>query len=344
MRGGDAADLSPLTPAPRGNMRDIKGIPAKVKNDLEGIETALRENLNPHLDLIRETAGHILFSGGKRLRPLLTVLSARLCGYTGNDDKNFSVIFEYLHAASLLHDDIVDGAAFRRGKPVAHSIWGSTTAVLVGDFLLARSLSLAVKTQSMKVIAVIAEITEQMSRGELHQLVKKGDADLSEAEYMEIIRCKTAVLISAACRVGALIAGVGEQEELALSEYGLNMGIAFQMADDLLDYTADSKTLGKEVGADLKEGKLTLPVIYSLKAADPETRVRMEDIIKNKNFSVQSFETLLNMLKSHGGIEYTEQKAAAHISSAKTALSIFNNSKTKEIMGHIADYALKRKM
>lgn len=326
-------------------MRDIKqGIIAKVKDDLEGIETALRENLDPHLDLIRDAAGHILFSGGKRLRPLLTVLSARLCGYTGNDDRNFSTMFEYLHAASLLHDDIVDGATLRRGKPVVHSIWGSTAAVLVGDFLLARSLSLAVKTGSMKVIAVISEITEQMSRGELHQLAKKGDADLSEAEYMEIIRCKTAVLISAACRVGALIAGAGEQEEAALAEYGLNMGIAFQMADDLLDYTADSKVLGKEVGADLKEGKLTLPVIYSLKAADAETRVRIEEIIKNKNFSVQSFETLVSILKSHGGIEYTEQTAAAHISKAKTALSIFRKSKTKEILLHTADYALKRKM
>jgi octaprenyl-diphosphate synthase len=326
-------------------MRNIKQeIIAKAKNDLEGIETALRENLNPHLDLIRETAGHILFSGGKRLRPLLMLLSARLCGYTGNEDKNFSAIFEYLHAASLLHDDIVDGAALRRGKPVAHSIWGSTAAVLVGDFLLARSLSLAVKARNMKVIEVISEITEQMSRGELHQLVRKGDTDLSEAEYMEIIRCKTAVLISAACRVGSLIAGAGEPEEAALAEYGLNMGIAFQMADDLLDYTADSKTLGKEVGADLKEGKLTLPVIYSLKAADPETRVRMTEIIKNKNFSVQSFETLVNILKSHGGIKYTEQKAAEHISGAKAALSIFDKSKTKEILLHIADYALKRKM
>ena len=256
-------------------MSNIKHrILALVKDDLKEIETALKENLNPHLDLVSKIAGHILFSGGKRLRPLLMVLSARICGYDGDYDKTFSTIFEYLHAATLLHDDLVDQATLRRGKPVAHSIWDNATTVLVGDFLLARALSIASETELPNVIRIVAEITENMSQGEIHQLMRKGSLDLTEKEYMEIIRRKTAVLFQGACRVSALIAGAPNEKEIALSDYGFNLGIAFQMVDDLLDYTLDTGVLGKEVGADLKEGKLTLPVIYSLKAADAKIEPR----------------------------------------------------------------------
>jgi len=216
--------------------KNIKSkILAGVKNDLDGIEAALLNNLNPYLDLVSQTARHILFSGGKRLRPLLMVLSARLCGYRGDKDIYFSCIFEYLHAATLLHDDLVDGAELRRGKPVAHAEWGSPTAVLVGDFLLARALSIASETGSLRAIKIISKITEDMSEGEIHQLQKRGNLKLSEKEYMEVIRRKTAMLIQGACRVGAVIAAAAQQEENALALYGLNLGLAFQMADDLLD-------------------------------------------------------------------------------------------------------------
>ncbi|MGD9230807.1 MAG: polyprenyl synthetase family protein, partial [Desulfobacterales bacterium] len=215
-------------------MSDTKyKILALVKDDLEAIETALEENLNPYLDLVSQIAKHILFSGGKRLRPLLMVLSARICGYNGNYDKTFSTIFEYLHAATLLHDDLVDQATLRRGHPVAHSIWGNATAVLVGDFLLARSLSIAAKTELPEVIRIVAEITENMSQGEIHQLMKKGRLDFTEEEYMEVIRRKTAVLFQGTCRVSALISGTSKEKETALSDYGFNLGIAFQMVDDL---------------------------------------------------------------------------------------------------------------
>jgi len=237
-------------------MSDLKQeILAMVKDDLAAIEDELERNLNPYLDLISKIAHHILFSGGKRLRPLLMVLSARLCGYEGNYDKTFSIIFEYLHAATLLHDDLIDDAAMRRGKPVAHSIWGNSAAILVGDFLLARSLSISAKTGNIKVIRTIAKITENMSKGEIHQLMRKGDLDISQEEYLEVIRRKTAVLFQGACRISAIIADAPNEKEKALSDYGYNLGLAFQMADDLLDYTSDTKVLGKEVGADLKEGK-----------------------------------------------------------------------------------------
>ena len=325
-------------------MSDLKQeILAMVKDDLAAIEIALEQNLNPYLDLISKVARHILFSGGKRLRPLLMVLSARLCGYKGDYDKTLSTVFEYMHAASLLHDDLIDDASMRRGKPVAHSIWGNSAAILVGDFLLARSLSIAAKTGDMKVIRTIAKITENMSQGEIHQLMRKGELDISEDEYMEVIRRKTAVLFQGACRISAIITAAPNGKEKALSNYGYNLGLAFQMADDLLDYTSDKKALGKEVGADLKEGKLTLPVIYSFKAADMKDRNRMENIIKNEDFSVNDFEILVELLKKYKGISYTQKMAAEHISKAKKALSIFEPSKTKEILIKVADYALNRK-
>jgi len=313
-----------------------------VRPDLEGIESALLQNLNPHIDLVSQTARHILFSGGKRLRPLLTVLSARICGYTGTDTRNFSTVFEYLHAATLLHDDLVDGAALRRGKPVAHSLWGNETAVLVGDFLLSRALSVASKTDRMEVIRVIAEVTEKMSQGEIHQLMRKGKIDLDESEYLEIISSKTAVLIEAACRVGAIIAGADEDKKRSLAAYGLNLGMAFQMADDLLDYTADASVLGKEIGADLKEGKLTLPVIRALAAASPEDRTYMETVINQRDFSADTFRTLVTLLHRYQGIAYTRELADQRIDAAKSALSVFEDSPTKELLTYIAEYAVNR--
>ena len=326
-------------------MPDLKHIIFEaVKDDLAEIEAALEENLTSHLDIVRQAAGHILFSGGKRLRPLLMILAARLCGYTGRADASLSNIFEYIHAATLLHDDLVDEANLRRGKPVAHSIWGNSIAVLVGDFLLARSLSIGVSTGRMEVIQVIASITEEMSQGEIHQLMQKGKLDLSEAEYMEIIRRKTAVLIQGACHVGALIADADSEAAEALSAYGFNLGMAFQMADDLLDYLADTASLGKAVGADLREGKMTLPLIRSLETASPEGRGRMEEIIGNPKFSAREFEELVDMLTACGGISYTKEKAAIYVGNAKKAISGFEASDSKAILLNIADYVLERKV
>lgn len=326
-------------------MPDLKRIIFEaVKDDLAEIEAALEENLTSHLDIVRQTASHILLSGGKRLRPLLMVLSARICGYAGHTDMSLSNIFEYLHAATLLHDDLVDEASLRRGKPVAHSIWGNSIAVLVGDFLLARSLSIIASTGRMEVIRVIANITEEMSQGEIHQLMRKGKLNLSEAEYMEIIRRKTAVLIQGACHVGALIADADAEDADALSSYGFNLGMAFQMADDLLDYLADTASLGKAVGADLREGKLTLPLIRSLETASPEDRDRMEEIIGNPKFSAREFEELTDMLTTCGGISYTKEKAATYVANAKEAISSFEASDSKATLLNIADYVMERKV
>lgn len=324
-------------------MSDLKNrVLSLVQDDLDGIETALLENLRPNLDLVSKVAHHILFSGGKRLRPLLMVLSARLCDYQGDYDKTFSVIFEYLHAATLLHDDLVDGAGLRRGKPASHAVWGNEIAVLVGDFLLARGLAIAAETEEPRIIKIISNITENMSQGEIYQIDRKGKTDLTEAEYMDIIRRKTAVLFQGACRISAILAQASEDKEKALAQYGYHLGMAFQMVDDLLDYTFDTQALGKTVGADLREGKLTLPVIVALHRATFEDSALMEKIIQDETFSRQDFEWLVEKISQYGGFEYTRTLAFEHTAKARRALELFPVSPTRDILSDLAGVALER--
>lgn len=325
-------------------MEDLKNrILGLVADDLVAIEAELERHLNPHLPLVREVAGHILFSGGKRLRPLLLVLAARMCDYRGQYDKTFSISLEYLHAATLLHDDLIDDAEMRRGRPVAHALWGNATTILVGDFLLARALSIAAGTGNIEIIKVVSGITEDMSQGEIQQINRKGDLALSEKEYREIIWRKTAVLFEGACRSAALLAAASPQQTEALSRYGANLGLAFQMADDLIDYTSDTKVLGKNAGADLREGKLTLPVIAALRAADGRDRDRMAAIIRNPAFTTEDFEAFKRLLERYGALVYTREKALEHVRLAKEALALFESSRTAEILHDIADFTLQRR-
>jgi octaprenyl-diphosphate synthase len=292
-----------------------------VRQDLSEIEAALTENLKPYLPMVSHVAKYIMFSGGKRIRPLLMILSARLCGYNGNYDKTLSVVFEYLHAATLLHDDVVDDADVRRGNPVAHSIWGTPATVLVGDFLLARSITIAAETDSVPIIDVLADTTAQMSEGEIHQLLHKGDLSVSETDYMEVISRKTAYLIRAACQVGALLAEAQEEQVQALAEYGYQLGIAFQMADDVLDYTAD--TLNRATGED---------------------RRRLEIIIQDPDIKEEDFEAVLELIKKYDGVEYTRERAQEHIEKAKACLEIFSASNARRLLEQLAEYVLARQM
>jgi len=324
-------------------MSDLKQkLISLVEDDLQDIEAALNQNLNPHVEMVRETAGHLIFSGGKRIRPLLNMLSARICGYTDEFIKKFSTIIEFLHTATLLHDDVVDDATIRRGKPVAHSIWGAPVTVLVGDFLLARALYIAAETENPKIIKVIAGITESMCQGEIIQLIKKGDIRLTEAEYMDVIQQKTGFLIQGACQTGAILADAPIEVENKLSEYGYHIGIVFQIADDLLDYTSDTKVLGKAIGADLKEGKLTLPIIHTLENAGAKDRAWMKKMITDKNFTDNEFEKLIQLMHDTGGIRYCREIAEKHIRDAKSIIASFPSSKTTETLLMIADYTLNR--
>jgi octaprenyl-diphosphate synthase len=325
-------------------LKDLKQrIIAAVADDLGAVEAALGDNLNPHFELVRQVAGHILYAGGKRLRPLLMVLAARICGYRGDHAAKYAVIFEYLHAATLLHDDVVDGGELRRGAPTAHRQWDPPTAVLTGDFLLARALALAALTGLPAVIETIAAITEQMSQAEIEQLARKGDLNLTEAEYLDVIRCKTAVLFQGACRVGGLISACRQEQVQTLGDYGHHLGMAFQMADDLLDYTMDTNTLGKKAGADLREGKLTLPVIFTLQQAGVQEHKWMTELIQAGDFTPAQFERLIDLLHKNGGISYTRRCAAAHVQKAKAALEIFPAGAERAVLEDIADYALVRR-
>ena len=325
--------------------KDIKKeIMALAGPDLSLVEQALEENLTPNLDLVRQVAGHLLFAGGKRLRPLLMIHAARMCGFKTGQEVEFSTIFEYLHAATLLHDDVVDGSDTRRGKPCAHTLWDAPTVVLTGDFLLATALVIAARTKSSRVIEVIAQITADMSQGEILQMQKKGETDLTEAEYNEIIERKTAVLIQGGCRTGAIVAKSDQAQETAMKDYGWHLGMAFQMADDLLDYTATAEQLGKNPGADMREGKLTLPLIYSLEKANAQDREWMLAAMAQPQFNQEEFQDLKEFLTRLGGIEYTNNRALAHVHSAKTALNIFPESDSKKLLEMIADYSILRKV
>jgi len=326
-------------------MNDLKKkILSENENDLEKIEAELSENLKPYLDLVSDVARHILFAGGKRLRPLLLVLCAKLCGYNDDYAKTVSTALEYLHAATLLHDDIVDDAVLRRGKKVAHSVYGNAITVLVGDFLLARALAICADSGKIRVIHIISNLTENMSTGEVHQLMRKGDVSLTEDEYLEVIRRKTAVLFEAACTISAVISDAPQEKEKALADFGYNLGLAFQMVDDLFDYLMDTADLGKQVGADLREGKLTLPVIYALKQANPADREQIVKIVQNQDFSLEEFQILIALMKKYEGIAYTQKKAMARVDTAKDALSVFEPSLIKDSLFDIADYVVARRI
>jgi octaprenyl-diphosphate synthase len=315
----------------------------KVEPDLADIEAALIQNLEPHLDMVRQAAGHLIFSGGKRLRPLLIVLCSRICGHESPFVTKFATTFEFLHTATLMHDDVIDGADIRRGKQAAHHLFGAPVTVLTGDFLLGRAIFIAAETDNPRIIRMLASLTQEMSQGEIYQLIKKGQLDLTESEYMDIIRRKTGVLIESACQSGAILAGASPEQEAALTAYGNHLGFVFQIADDILDYTAETAELGKSVGADLKEGKLTLPVISSLARASGKQRKRMEEIISNPGFTLADFKELLALMEKHGGIDYARQKAFDHVKKAKASLDLFCDSDTRDTLMLMADYALKRR-
>lgn len=317
-------------------------IAAATTAESAAIEKALVENLQPDLDLIRQVGGHLLFAGGKRLRPLLALMAAQLCGDSNVETVRYAVIFEYLHTASLLHDDVIDGADLRRGRPVANKVWDAPTAVLTGDYLMSRALWLATRTGIPQVVEIIAAITGEMAQGELYQLVNKGDVNLDEETYFSVIRSKTAVLFAAACKVGALVAGAAPVLVEALGGYGLSLGMAFQIADDMLDYTQKSDVLGKRVGADLREGKLTLPVIHALRQVDPETRRWMDALIARRSFSQGEFERLLAIMRERGSLDYARDCALTHVARAQQALSVFEPSARRELLCEVADYALVR--
>ena len=292
-----------------------------LETDVAAINAALADNLQTHVPLIAEVGRHILLSGGKRVRPLLFILAARMCGHQGDHLADFSTIFEYLHAATLLHDDVIDAAQVRRGATTANHIWGNHAVILVGDFLLSKALSLAVTTDRLQILQVLANATTQMAEGEILQLIHAGNLKLTEAEYFEVITRKTAILMSAACQIGGILAGAPPAREEALSQMGLNLGLTFQLVDDILDYTGDQKELGKEVGADLREGRIPLPLIHALAQASPPDQARLQELAQDlKSEMVPEFQDLLS---KYGALDHARSLARQYTLKAQESLELF---------------------
>ncbi len=327
------------------NSLDLKErIYAHIRPDLKRIEEEIDRLLTTSVPLISVVGRYMLGSGGKRLRPLLMILCARLCGYRGNRDVSLAVVFEFIHAASLLHDDVVDHAEFRRNRPAANTIWGNPAVVLVGDFLYSKAILLAVDYDSIRILEVLSGATTKMSEGEVLQLVHADNLEIAEQEYLEVITRKTAVLISAACQIGAIFGAADPVREKALSEYGHNLGIAFQLVDDTLDYTGDVRELGKPVGNDIQEGKATLPLICALRNGKPSENARLREIFSADTVRVEDFAEIRDLVIRSGGIDYTLNLAGEYVHKAKQALRHFPAHSTRDILCDIADYVLYRRM
>jgi octaprenyl-diphosphate synthase len=322
-------------------MMNLDKIFKLYEKELRTAEERIKDLFKSPVFTIPLIGRHLIDGGGKRLRPLILILSAELAGYKGDARITLAGIIESIHTASLLHDDVIDGAEIRRGKSPAHSIWGNQVVILVGDFLYSNALRRAVMQKSQRIMETLSDATTRMTEGEILQLVKTGDPSITEEEYLDIITAKTAALISAACRIGAILGSLPEDMENALARFGMKTGIAFQMADDILDYMADEGELGKRLGKDLKEGKITLPLIYLLKAATDTEIESVKGIIKD-GFKKSGLKEIMKLFVKYNTIELSLRKAQDLIADAKDELTAFTDSLAKQALCTIADYTLLR--
>jgi octaprenyl-diphosphate synthase len=315
-----------------------------IKNDLERLEESIDRLLTTRVAFIKDVVHHLIRSGGKRVRPILVILSSKLCGCHDDTPLPYAAIVEFIHTATLLHDDVVDNAETRRGSATANTVWGNESSVLVGDFLFSKSFDLMVSDQNAEILKVMSRATTDLAEGEILELLKTSDARTSEEEYFEVIASKTAVLLSAACEVGALLGDVEEKKRFALRDFGFHVGMAFQLTDDLLDYTSSGRTLGKDTGRDLKEGKVTLPLIHALKFASEGERGSIERALTKPRVSVADFRTIKKIIQKYGGLEYTARTSKGHIDSAKSLMEVFPDSVFKKALVELADYIVAREV
>ena len=312
-----------------------------VKADFEQLNSMVIENLDSRVPLVEEIADYLVDSGGKRLRPLLTLLSAKLFGYQGNDHIKLATVIEFLHTAMLLHDDVVDESDLRRGKKTANVKWGNAPSVLVGDFLHSRAFELMVEVGNMEVMAVLSRATNVISEGEVQQLCHIRNPKTTENQYMEIITRKTATLFQAAAQTGSIIAGATKSEIEAIGNYALHLGIAFQLMDDNLDYFGHSDALGKNVGDDFAEGKVTLPIIAAIRNGNPEQVSFLEEAVLKGG--VEDLDMVLELVRETGALDYTQKIAAKEKCNALNCLSRLPESMYKNALVDLADFSITRK-
>ena len=312
-----------------------------VRDDMGAMDALIRARLTSNVLLIRQIGEHIVAAGGKRLRPRLHLLAARALGYEGHDHLQLAAILEFIHTSTLLHDDVVDESDLRRGRKTANALWGNAASVLVGDFLYSRSFQLMVELDDMAVMRILADTTNAIAEGEVLQLLHVNNPDVDEAAYLRVIERKTAVLFAAAARLAAVLCGSDDRHGTALYDYGLNLGYAFQIADDVLDYTADVETLGKNLGGDLGEGKATLPLIHAMNQSDPEHRQRLRDVIAHGE--VAALAEVLDTIRATDSIEYSRMRAHQYAQAAEDALAALPDNAWTAALRGLARYAIDRR-
>ena len=314
-----------------------------IRDDLQRVEEEFGRHVQSQVDLIPQIGKYIQTSGGKRIRPAVLLMSARLSGYRGDRGALYAAVVEFIHTATLVHDDIIDESDLRRGRPAVHSRWGNDITVLLGDYLYIKSMSMALTHDTLDLVRVLCDVTLKMIEGELYQLTKNGDADITEDEHFEIIRRKTAYLFGGCGQIGGMLGKVSADREQALREYGFNLGIVFQLVDDLLDFTGDAEALGKPIGADLREGKMTLPLIHLLGQDDEGIGTEIvREIIASKTATKEQWDTLLRLLKDHRSIAYANQRAVEFAERAKKQLQAFPPSADRDALLALPDYVISR--
>jgi len=314
-----------------------------VEDKLNQANQLIKYKLASEIDLIHKMTSYHLKSGGKRIRPMLTLAAARLCGYKdGNRDINLAACVELIHNATLLHDDVIDNSHIRRGIKTSNAIWGNQSSILVGDYLLSRCFEMMIEDGSHEVLKLLSSTSSKIAQGEVLQLEYKGEIDLLEETYFDIINSKTAALFAAASRVGACIANRDRKEKDALESYGRNIGLAFQIADDALDYYSTKTIFGKEIGKDFFESKVTLPIIFTYQRANQEERIFLKKIFKKVNRSNEEFIKIQTLIKKYNCITACFDRAEHFVNISYNALSIFNTSKEKTILQNLTSFSLER--
>jgi octaprenyl-diphosphate synthase len=323
-------------------MNDDQTILDKYEHHFQRINDELEGALSSRISLAKKIGDHSLLGGGKRLRPLLFVLSCLLCDHIGNDLYRLSTIFEFIHTASLLHDDVLDNADIRRRKPSANSLWGNHAAVLEGDFLYSKSFSVAVETGNTAFLKLITATTTRMAEGQILEFVHTNNWDMDRDLYLDIINGKTAVLISAACACGGIMAGVSDREVQSLRRFGHKMGMAFQLVDDLLDYSASQEMFGKPVGKDIREGKITLPLIYTLgKMADREKK-RFRELFQGHHPSAEDYAALVETVRRKGALDEIRREAREYVDEGAACLGEFPDSETRRCLLELNQFIVQR--
>ncbi|MDD3182421.1 MAG: polyprenyl synthetase family protein [Alphaproteobacteria bacterium] len=331
-------DLPP-TANPHNALEQLTSL---VADDLAVVNQHILQRMDSEVPLIPKLAAHIIASGGKRLRPVLSLAAARLCGYQGERHRKLAAAIEFIHTATLLHDDVVDASYIRRGSPSANALYGNQPSILVGDFLFSRSFQLMVEDGSINVLRILSNASAVISEGEVLQLTSKNDCATSEQTYLEIVRAKTAELFAAACRIGAVVAGRPAAEEEALRTFGLNLGIAFQIIDDVLDYSAEQERLGKTVGDDFNEGKITLPVILAIHRGNEAERAFWHRTLNEQNQRDGDLVFAQDILRRHGTLRDCTERARHYGAIARDSLGLFPDNELKTALLDVIDFTINR--